>query len=218
MGDKEDDAALLKFGRDFDDVEFISNATVSVLLTAIRDQRLTNEADGRGDASRPSEAFERAREYAGRFGGALSKCPAHSIDELTDALIQLRLALTPEAIAKENAAARAKRGGGGGGGGGGGDGAFEEEGAEEADEDEAAWQRPLHSFEVVALTNLSPPTVAAAKSLVPSLEKFRDDDVEMAVALLRKSAARAGGAGEEGEGGDGGGGGGGGGGGAMDDR
>lgn len=48
----------------------------------------------------------------------------------------------------------------------------------------------LHQFELTALTNLNPGTVAAAKSLVPSLEKFQDDEVEEMLKLLRRASAK----------------------------
>ena len=212
MSERDDDVSQLKFSRDFADVEFIDNTTVFVLLNAIRDKRAKDEAEGRLglDAPRPSEAFERAREYAGRFGGALHGLqgrPVEEIDAVSSQLQQLRFALTPEearlARARRRGAERAAAAGGaaggvfgddyGGGGGGGGGMGVDEEDEDEAEAAAAAEpHHALHSYEVVALVNLNPPTVAVAKSLVPSLEKFRDEDLEQAVAVLRKSAAKRG--------------------------
>lgn len=49
----------------------------------------------------------------------------------------------------------------------------------------------LQSYEIVALTNLNPSTAAAAKSLIPSLEKLTDEELESEVLkLLRRSSAR----------------------------
>jgi len=216
MGERDDDVAQLKFSRDFYDVEFIDNTTVFVLLSAIKDKREKDERDGRGfEAPRASEAFDRARDYAGRFGGALQGLqgrPVEEIDAVSAQLQALRLALTDEEARLRRVAARRARAGagaagGGGGGGGGFGGGFDAFsgfggggggglGADEDEEDDGAAGEPervheLHSYEVVALTNLNPQDVNVAKSLVPSLEKFRDEDIEQAVAILRKAAAKS---------------------------
>jgi hypothetical protein len=51
-------------------------------------------------------------------------------------------------------------------------------------------QLRMHLYEQVALTNLNPATVAAAKSLIPSLEKFSDDEVEEALKVLRRASSK----------------------------
>jgi len=48
----------------------------------------------------------------------------------------------------------------------------------------------LVEYEKVALANLNPGTVAAAKSLVPSLERLLDGEVELALVVLRRASAR----------------------------
>lgn len=48
----------------------------------------------------------------------------------------------------------------------------------------------LVEYEKVALANLNPGTVAAAKSLVPSLERLLDSEVETALVVLRRASAR----------------------------
>ncbi len=47
----------------------------------------------------------------------------------------------------------------------------------------------LHKYEGVALINLNPPTNAAAKSLIPSLERFTDEELEQLLKTLRNAAA-----------------------------
>jgi hypothetical protein len=214
MAERDDDVAALKFSRDFADVEFIDNTTVFVLLSVIKDKREKDEREGRGfEAPRSSEAFDRARDYAGRFGGALQGLqgrPVEEIDAVSSKLQALRVRLTEEEArlariaarrARAGAGAGAAGGGGGGGGfgggfdafsgfGGSGMGADEDEDADEAGA-EAEQTFELHSYEVVALTNLNPPNVAVAKSLVPSLERYRDDDLEEAVAILMRASAQS---------------------------
>jgi hypothetical protein len=63
-------------------------------------------------------------------------------------------------------------------GGGGGFGGAESEELEE---------RSLHMYEVTALLNLNPASVAAAKALVPSLENIRDEDFEAAITIVRNA-------------------------------
>lgn len=50
----------------------------------------------------------------------------------------------------------------------------------------------LHEYEVVALCNLNPAGTAAAKALLPSLERFAEDEVGEILTLLRKAHTRAG--------------------------
>jgi hypothetical protein len=50
---------------------------------------------------------------------------------------------------------------------------------------------PHPRLQVVALCNLSPVTVEAARHLIPSLSPFRDHEVEEVLAVLRKASARA---------------------------
>jgi hypothetical protein len=49
----------------------------------------------------------------------------------------------------------------------------------------------LEPYEIVALINLNPNSAAAAKSLIPSLEKLTDDEVDNDILrLLRRASAR----------------------------
>ncbi len=67
-----------------------------------------------------------------------------------------------------------------------------EEGGE-GDSSSAAEEKriKLEPYEICALINLNPSTVAAAKSLIPSLERLTDEEVEHEVLkLLRRSSAR----------------------------
>lgn len=50
----------------------------------------------------------------------------------------------------------------------------------------------LHQYELTALTNLNPGTVTAAKSLIPSLDKFQDEEVEEMLKILRRASAKYG--------------------------
>ena len=87
------------------------------------------------------------------------------------------------------------------GGGGSGEGAGDEGGEGGRSRER---KRVLHSYEIVALTNLNPPSVAAAKSLIPSLDELEDTDLNDAITLLRKTSARSGAyEGGSGEGGNG---------------
>lgn len=47
----------------------------------------------------------------------------------------------------------------------------------------------LHTYEGVAIINLNPATPAAAKSLIPSLERFSDDEIETLLKVTRAAAA-----------------------------
>ena len=49
----------------------------------------------------------------------------------------------------------------------------------------------LHEYECVALSNLFPSTVTAAKGLIPSLQRFADEALEEAIKLLRAAGAAA---------------------------
>ncbi len=48
----------------------------------------------------------------------------------------------------------------------------------------------LHGYEIVALVNLNPGSTAAAKGLVPSLERLTDEELDEVLKLLRRSSAR----------------------------
>eukprot|EP01138_Halocafeteria_seosinensis_P007450 gb/GECG01007615.1/.p1 GENE.gb/GECG01007615.1/~~gb/GECG01007615.1/.p1 ORF type:complete len:186 (+),score=44.68 gb/GECG01007615.1/:1-558(+) len=48
----------------------------------------------------------------------------------------------------------------------------------------------LHPYELASLCNLNPGSVEEAKSLIPSLERFTDEDVQAAVEVLKKVASR----------------------------
>ena len=49
----------------------------------------------------------------------------------------------------------------------------------------------LHNYQIVALSNLNPPSVAAAKSLIPSLGvAFMDDEVQQILDTMRSMAAK----------------------------
>ena len=182
MSHAEEDVSQLSFGENFRDVEFIANAGVFALLTAVRQRRLDDEAAGRApDQPRPSEAFERARDFAGRFGGAMQALDVEKQDRVLTLLSELRFAVPKKA------------GAGGGAGAGAGAGAFMDEdglggggafGGAEAEEFE---ERGLHMYEVTALLNLNPASVAAAKALVPSLENIRDEDFEAAITIVRNA-------------------------------
>ena len=50
----------------------------------------------------------------------------------------------------------------------------------------------LHPYQVVALANLNPSTVGAARSLIPSLAAFGDDEIAQALLLLRRASAKFG--------------------------
>ena len=180
MAHAEEDVAQLSFGDNFRDVEFIANAGVFALLTAVRQRRLDDEAAGRApDQPRPSEAFERARDFAGRFGGAMQALDVEKQDRVLTLLSELRFNVP------KKAGGGAGAGAGAGGfmdddrlGGGGGFGGAESEELEE---------RSLHMYEVTALLNLNPASVAAAKALVPSLENIRDEDFEAAITIVRNA-------------------------------
>jgi hypothetical protein len=180
MAHAEEDVAQLSFGDNFRDVEFIANAGVFALLTAVRQRRLDDEAAGRApDQPRPSEAFERARDFAGRFGGAMQALDVEKQDRVLTLLSELRFNVPKKA----GGGAGAGAGAGGfmdddGLGGGGGFGGAESEELEE---------RSLHMYEVTALLNLNPASVAAAKALVPSLENIRDEDFEAAITIVRNA-------------------------------
>ncbi len=61
----------------------------------------------------------------------------------------------------------------------------------EMDEDGQEKRLKLASYEIVALINLNPGTASAAKSLIPSLEKLTDEEIENdIIRLLRRSSAR----------------------------
>ena len=47
----------------------------------------------------------------------------------------------------------------------------------------------LAQYEVVVLMNLNPSSVSAAKSLIPSLNRFADDAIEEVVKILRAASA-----------------------------
>jgi hypothetical protein len=53
-------------------------------------------------------------------------------------------------------------------------------------------KEPLHGYESVALANLFPSSVAAAKSLIPSLQRFADEALEEALKILRAAGSMAG--------------------------
>ena len=48
----------------------------------------------------------------------------------------------------------------------------------------------LHEYEVASLVNLSPSSVSAAQSLIPSLQRFSEDELTLVLATLRKSTAK----------------------------
>lgn len=48
----------------------------------------------------------------------------------------------------------------------------------------------IHQYEMVALANLNPASVAAARSVIPSLERFADAEIEEMLALLRRASAK----------------------------
>jgi RNA polymerase Rpb4 len=48
----------------------------------------------------------------------------------------------------------------------------------------------LHEYEVTSLVNLSPSSISAARSLIPSLERFTDDEVNEILTTLRRSTAK----------------------------
>lgn len=48
----------------------------------------------------------------------------------------------------------------------------------------------LHEYQIVALSNLNPGSVAAARSLIPSLIVFSDDEVGEMLSALRRSSAK----------------------------
>lgn len=51
----------------------------------------------------------------------------------------------------------------------------------------------LRQYQVVALANLNPSTVAAARSLIPSLAPFTDEELGEMLAVLRGASAKYGG-------------------------
>lgn len=50
-------------------------------------------------------------------------------------------------------------------------------------------KEPLHEYESIALANLFPSSVAAAKSLIPSLQRFADEALEEALKILRAAGS-----------------------------
>ena len=52
-------------------------------------------------------------------------------------------------------------------------------------------ERTLDAFEVAALTNINPDDADEAKSLIPSLGKFEDDEIEDLLKIISSSAAMA---------------------------
>jgi hypothetical protein len=147
----------------------LSNAAVQLLLRSQKDK---------DPAAPQSESFERTFAYVSRFPGAIPSPTLESEGALLDKLAHAELAL---------------QGGGGGGMGGGEEGGDEGGGGGEgegAGGDET--RQALHQFEVVALMNLNPDSVAAARNLLPSLERFSNEALEEVVAALRKSVASSG--------------------------
>ena len=149
----------------------LSNAAVQLLL------RLQKDKD---PAAPQSECFERTLAYATRFPGAVPAPTLEAEDALLDKLAHMELALQGGGGGMGGGDE-----GGGGGGGGGGEGEGEGAGGGEA-------RQALHHFEVVALMNLNPDSVAAARNLLPSLERFSNEALEDVVAALRKSVASSG--------------------------
>ena len=122
--------------------------------------------------------MEKANKYCDKFGGALQASDVQAVDALAEALTALEF--VREVGGGDGGAAV-----GAGGGGGAGD-----EDAEVAIMGEET-RIKLHSFEIVSLINLNPTTAAAAKSLIPSLEKLADEEIENEILkLLKRASAR----------------------------
>lgn len=158
----EEDVSLLHFGPGFSsDVHFLPNSHVSLLLSQISEKKY----GGGGGERRAPEVFSKARAYAGRFIGAVDISDVAAIDELFHALRALEF----------------PREGGGAGG----------------DEEEAGGEpvQPhtvkLHEYQILAISNLNPPSVAAARALIPKLDGFSDDEINEILTTLRRSSARS---------------------------
>jgi hypothetical protein len=178
----EEDVNALSFGENFEDVEFIANASVSVLLTAMKNKRLEDEAAGRiSDGPRVNEAFDRALQFSGRFGGALQGRTMEDIDVLFEGLSVLMFTVPTGKKADERRGFQSSS-------------AADDElnGGINAAAEVLTERRSLASYEIVALTNLNPSTVSQAKALIPSLEVYIDDELEEAIKLLRKSSLKGG--------------------------
>jgi len=48
----------------------------------------------------------------------------------------------------------------------------------------------LHEYQLVALSNLNPSSIAAARCLIPSLDSFSDDELSECLTLLRRASAK----------------------------
>ena len=179
----EEDVNALSFGENFEDVEFIANTSVFVLLTAMKNKRLEDEAAGRiSDGPRVNEAFDRALQFSGRFGGALQGRTMEDIDVLFEGLSILMFTVPVGKKTDERGGFQSSSFG------------VDDEmnGGIAAAAEVLTVRRPLESYEVVALTNLNPTTVSQAKALIPSLEVYVDDELEEAIKLLRKSSMKGG--------------------------
>ena len=147
----------------------LSNAAVQLLLRSQKDK---------DPSAQQSECFERTLAYVARFPGAIPAPTLEAEDALLDKLAHAELAL---------------QGGGGGGMGEGEKGGAAEGGAGgEGGVAGGEARQALHHFEVGALMNLNPDSVAAARNLLPSLERFSTEALEEVVAALRKSVASSG--------------------------
>jgi len=185
----EEDVTNLSFGENFDDVEFIANSSVFVLLTAMK-KKFEEDAGGRlTDGPRVNEAFDRALQFSGRFGGALQGRTMEDIDVLFEGLSVLlfEVPIGKKGVTDNRSGFQSSSGI-----------TYDDEmngGIASSSSAAAVVQterRPLASYEVVALTNLNPSTVSQAKALIPSLEIYADDELEEAIKLLRKSSMKGG--------------------------
>lgn len=48
----------------------------------------------------------------------------------------------------------------------------------------------LHEFQIIALANLNPASLAATRALVPSMQVYSDEEVNEALAVLRRASGK----------------------------
>lgn len=177
-----DDVNALAFGDLPPETRFLSNSTVSMLLAKVASQKY-------GDNKSKPKVFEQASEYAARFAGAVDLTDVAAVDELFTALTNLEFVRETTADDGTVSVTKQKLH------------SYQVRSAPGLLIAGSAYAgclllsplsavAPVLALQIVALSNLNPPSVEVARSLIPSLEVLSDDEIGEALAILRRASAR----------------------------